>query len=229
MIVPTTTLHTLPWAMLASSCARRPVSVAPSASWWQHAATRPPSTRHAAREVLVSGPEVPHGAAEVERLRALYPGATHLSGPDATAAAVARALDGADLAHVAAHGTFRADQPLLSSLRFADGPLTVYDLEGLQAAPRLIVLASCDVGLSTILPGDELMGLAACLLAQGTATLVAPVLPVPDAVTDPVMLAFHRRLRAGQGPADALAAVQLELPAGLSRLTAAAFLCLGAG
>ena len=37
----------------------------------------------------------------------------------ATARRVLGALDGAPLAHIAAHGTFRADSPLFSSLRMA--------------------------------------------------------------------------------------------------------------
>jgi len=229
VIVPTTTLHALPWATLPS-CSGRPFTVAPSASWWRHAAASDrEAKRGPAREVLVSGPGVPHGAAEVEELRAFYPEATRLAGATATAAAVSRALDGATVAHVAAHGHFRADQPLLSSLHLADGPLTVYDLERLHAPPRLIVLASCDVGQAEVLPGDELMGLAASLLAQGTTSIVAPTLPVPDAATQPAMVALHRRLSAGDRPAAALAAVRADARDGLDALTAAAFTCLGAG
>jgi CHAT domain-containing protein len=229
VIVPTRTLHALPWAALPS-CGGRPFSVAPSASWWRHAAaSRSGTGQRPGRQVLVSGPGVPHGAEEVDQLRALYPDATCLTGAAATATEVARVLDGAALAHVAAHGSFRADQPLLSSLRLADGPLTVYDLERLQAAPRLLILACCDVGLADVLPGDELMGLAASLLAQGTTCLVAPTLPVPDTTTQTAMLAFHRRLRAGDRPADALAAVRLDGSKRLQSLTMAAFTCLGAG
>ena len=50
-------------------------------------------------------------------------------------ARVLAALDGAWLAHIAAHGRFRADSPLFSSLRMHDGPLTVYDFEQLHRAP----------------------------------------------------------------------------------------------
>jgi CHAT domain-containing protein len=124
----------------------------------------------------------------------------------------------------------------MSSLQLADGPLTVYDLERLVRAPRLIVLASCSAALSEIRPGDELMGLAAALLAQGTTAVVAPLLPVPDGATRPVVLAVHRALGEGASVPAALAvagAVGGSDVAGtddeLDRLTAAAFLCLGAG
>jgi CHAT domain-containing protein len=91
-----------------------------------------------------------------------------------------------------------------------------------------MVLASCDAGLSDVRPGDELMGLTAALLAQGTVALIAPLLPVQDAATRPTMLALHRALRAGAGPAAALAEAAAPA-AGLDRYTAAAFACLGAG
>jgi tetratricopeptide (TPR) repeat protein len=230
VIVPTTVLHALPWALLPSR-AGRATSVVPSAAWWQRAAAAgiqsTPGTGPG-RVVLVAGPDLPEAEPEVADLRRLYQAATCLSGPDATVDAVAAALDGADLAHVAAHGTFRADQPLLSALLLADGPITVYDLERLDRAPRCMVLASCDAGLAEIRPGDELMGLSAALLAQGTAALVAPLLPVPDAATRPTMLALHQAMRAGASPAAALAAASTP-DAGLDRFTAAAFVCLGAG
>ena len=91
-----------------------------------------------------------------------------LTGSSATADAVLTALGGADIAHLAAHGTFRADNPLFSSLELVDGPLTVYDLELLEEAPTLCVLSACESGLSDVRAGDELMGLTATLLALGT-------------------------------------------------------------
>jgi len=237
VIAPTTVAHAVPWSLLPT-LAGRSVSVTPSAAWWVRAAERAARETNAppGRVVLVAGPGVPEGAAEVADLRRLYPSALVLTGRDATVDAVAAALDGADLAHIAAHGRFRADQPLLSALRLGDGPLTVYDLERLTSAPRLIVLASCSAGLSEIRPGDELMGLAAALLAQGTAAVLAPLLPVPDRATRPVVLAVHRALRDGVPPPAALAAAAVpgadHADSGghqLDPLTAAAFLCLGAG
>jgi len=160
-------------------------------------------------------------------LSALLSGATVLSGKAATAAAALSALDGTALAHVACHGRFRADSPLFSSLELADGPLNVHDLQRLRRAPEIIVLSSCDVALSERHPGDELLGLAAALLAMGTRTIVASVVPVPDAAARKLMLAFHRELAAGAPPATALARAQ----AGLQRRSAAlaGFVCLGTG
>jgi tetratricopeptide (TPR) repeat protein len=224
VLVPTGVLHALPWSALPS-LRGRPVSVTPSAALWRRAATVDQAPGE--RMVVVEGPGLPGAAAEVAALAGRYPDATSLAGPAATVAAVAAALDGAGLAHVAAHGAFRVDNPLFSSLQLADGPLTVYDLEGLRRAPRRLVLSACDSGLSGVRPGDELMGLAGALFALGMGTLVASVIPVPDAATRELMIAFHERLQAGLPPAHALAAVQAA-SAGDAAVSAS-FVCFGAG
>jgi len=140
-------------------------------------------------------------------------------------------VDGAALLHLAAHGNVRSDNPLFSSVTLADGPLTVYELERLTRAPYHVVLAACDTGRPHMVAGEELLGFGAALLGGGTATLVAPVVPVPDAATVPLMGAYHEALRAGRRPAEALAAAQAGLdsddPAAWA--AAAAFICLGAG
>jgi CHAT domain-containing protein len=156
---------------------------------------------------------------------------TPLTGDGATVEAVARALDGAAVAHLATHGRVNQDNPLFSALRFADGPLMVHDLHTVGRAPHTVVLAACDVGRPVVRAGDELLGLSAALLAQGTGQLVAPVISVLDVETAPLMVAFHRLLAAGRPAAVALACAQQDLagrhPTGLAEV--APFVCVGAG
>jgi CHAT domain-containing protein len=144
---------------------------------------------------------------------------------------VTAALESADLMHLAAHGRFRADNPLLSSLMLADGPLTVYDLERLAEAPRLVLLPACQSGVGSELAGDEVLGLTAALFALGARTAVATVVPVPDEATRPLMLALHAGLRTGMSVAAALAEAQAasdpDDPTALA--TAGGFVCYGAG
>jgi CHAT domain-containing protein len=181
------------------------------------------------RVVLVAGPGLPEAAAEVSALVALYPDAEVLTGPDATVSRTLQALDGADIAHIAAHGRFRVDNPMFSSLVLADGPLTVYDLERLDRAPGTIMLAACDTALTAAHPGDEMTGLASALLAVGARSVVAPLLPLPDEVAARLSYGWHARLGAGQSAAEALsataAAVAQETP--LYRLAASSLVCIG--
>jgi CHAT domain-containing protein len=224
VIVPTGPLHAVPWGALPSLHGRA-ISVAPSLSTWLDLATRPQSRRSST--TLIAGPHLRHARAEVKEIESLLPDAQVLTGKAATVEASLAALDGAGLAHVACHGRFRADSPLFSSLELADGPLTALDIQGLRRAPDVLVLSACDVALSERHPGDELLGLSAALLASGTRTIVASVVPVPDAAARRLMLAFHRRLDAGASPAAALAEAQAGLRGDRSAL--AGFLCLGVG
>jgi tetratricopeptide (TPR) repeat protein len=231
VVVPTGALHAVPWAMLPTN-ARRPVSVSPSASLWHRSTVALAKRRNGRkRVVLVTGPGLPAAPREIEDVAVHYPTATRLVGEEASVERVREALDGVSLAHVAAHGTFRADNPLFSSLRLWDGPLTVYDLEQLREAPRTLVLSACESGLSRVHPGDELMGLASALLSLGAATLVGSVIPVPDEATRLLMREFHRELAAGLGPAAALAQAQATVVDERHETVAAAaaFVSLGAG
>jgi tetratricopeptide (TPR) repeat protein len=225
VVVPTADLHAVPWGALPSALGASTV-VAPSSMWWSGT-----SAGGGRGEVLVAGPHLPGAASEVEHLGRRYPGAAVLTGAAATAEAVAAAMDGAALAHVASHGRVRSDNPLFSSLTMADGPLTVYDLEQLSDAPRRVVLAACDVGVPATRPGDELLGLVASLLSLGTAGVVASTVPVPDADTADLMTALHDHLLAGHSLADALqrarGSVDASSPSGFVVTTA--FSCFGAG
>ncbi|BCJ66568.1 CHAT domain-containing protein [Polymorphospora rubra] len=228
VIAPVGGLHAVPWSGLPT-CAGRPVTVTPSATAWLRAAERPAPD---GPTVLAAGPRLPAARTEVRHLARVRPGARLFTGTDATAEAVTAALNGAGLAHIAAHGRFRADNPLFSTLELADGPLTAYELERLVNPPGCVVLSACDAGLSAVRPGDEVMGFSSVLLALGARTLIAAVLPVPADLTTVLMLDLHRRMRAGARPADALAGAQAASGAtgtGAAHATAAAFVCFGAG
>ncbi|MFD0633520.1 CHAT domain-containing protein [Catenulispora yoronensis] len=225
VIVPTGSLHALPWTALPT-CAGRPVSVTPSARLWLTACAAASATAAATATgrgtVLMAGPGLAHAEPEIAALAARYPEAVVLAGVDATAANAAWALDGAILAHVATHGRFRADHPLFSSLDAHDGPLYVYDLERLASTPQLLVLSACESALSGVRPGDELMGLASAVFALGTRTLIASVTPVDDEDTRTLMLALHAALADGRPPAAALSEASAMTGIG-------GFVCFGFG
>ena len=226
-LVPTGPLQSVPWALLPS-CTGRPITVAPSAAILCGASAAPAADRGAV--VVVAGSGLAGASHEAAQIGALYR-SIPLTGDRATVATVTTALEGARLAHLATHGHVRVDNPLFSSLELSDGPLMVYDLERLERPPDTVVLAACDSGRPVVRAGDELLGLSATLLAQGTRRLVAPVLAVLDIDTAPLMIAFHRHLAAGRSAACALAMAQEQTaghhPAGLA--VTAGFVCMGAG
>ena len=245
VVVPTGILMTVPWAALPG-CAGRPVTVAPSATVWRDALRRrvdhrarpsgPASARGAraracaparrlapmpatvSATVLVAGPGNARGDAEIRAIAALRPGATILTGAAATPAATLAALDSAAVAHLAAHGQHQAENALFSTLELAGGPLLGYDLHRSGRAPAMVVLSSCDVGLTDVRPGDETFGMVTALLNAGSATVIASVARVADDAAMAAMVGFHRAVTAGRPPAAALAAALQEEANGRLRL-----------
>ncbi|MDH6696455.1 CHAT domain-containing tetratricopeptide repeat protein [Streptomyces griseoviridis] len=226
VVVPPGRLHRVPWALLPS-LRERVLSVSPSASSWLRALeTEPPPDD---RQVLVRGPGLASGGAEVPELADRYGRPTLLEHEDARVPRVLRELDGAALAHIAAHGTFRADSPLFSSLRMADGPLIVHDFERLDRSPHRIILSSCDTARLASVGADELLGLVTALLPLGTAGVVASSAPVNDAAVVPLMLALHKGLSTGLSLAEALRDARAALPGdALHQATGWAFTAFGA-
>jgi len=226
VIVPTGTLHPMPWALLPA-LSDRVVSVVPSAGAWMRAAAAPaPRQRHV---TLARGPGLASDGAEVPLIAPFYDDVTVLAGAEATAEKVLYALDGAWLGHVAAHGKFRADSPLFSSLHMSDGPLTVYDFERLHRAPYRLVLSSCDSGVLAPAGANELLGLVSSLLPLGTAGIIAAIIQLNDQAVVPIMVDLHRYLRSGKTLAESLYCVRRELgddPIG--QATAVSLMALGA-
>jgi tetratricopeptide (TPR) repeat protein len=227
VVVPPGKLHAIPWALLPA-LGGRVFSVAPSARAWMRAhAASPPARRHV---TLACGPGLVTEGAEVPLVAGLYDDVTVLSGSQASAAGVLSALDGAWLGHIAAHGRFRADSPLFSSLRMHDGPLTVYDFEQMERAPYRLVLSSCDAGVQASVGADELLGLVASVLPLGTAGIVAPVVPLNDHAAVPLMLHLHQCLRAGQNLAESMYSVRQDAAGDPAKYAVAmSLLTLGAG
>ncbi|MFL6121229.1 CHAT domain-containing protein [Actinophytocola sp.] len=242
VVVPFGELYSVPWETLPSLRGRA-VSVAPSATAWVSAGE---VVYNGGPVVLVRGPNLPSSATELDQLREVYPGAIVLDGEEATTGAVLKAMDGAKLVHIAAHGTHESANAMFSRLELYDGGLLAHEVARLPNPPAHIVLAACELALSHIRPGDEPLGFAGAMLASGSRTVVAAVnrvghrsaavamtdyhrrlanRPVADLAADlaVAMTDYHRRVASGVSPARALAEATAEDP--LRR----PFILLGAG
>ena len=215
----------VPWALLPGLSGR---AVSVTASVTAAMETLGHHGQDHRRGVLaVAGPEVPHGVTEASAVAAAYPNTTLLTGAAATGQAVLDAIPAGGLLHIAAHGHHEPENPLFSGVLLADGLLYGYDVAPNPALPAQVVLSSCDVGRTDDRPGGEPLGLVAALLRSGVSTVVAGTSRISDTVAALTMTAYHDRLRAGAGPAVALAqairsvAEQDEDPA--------PFTCFGAG
>jgi len=225
VIVPTMALSSLPWGLLPDLRGRS-VTVSASASAWLSARrSKPPAAdrpRSNSAPLLVAGPDLAYAETEIAEIAKVRPGSRLLSGARATVAATLHGLDGAPVAHLAAHGHHERENVLFSRLDLADGPLMAYDIQQLAAAPRQVTLSACDVGRTEVRAGDEILGFTAALLYAGTSSVVSSVARVTHHAAAAVMTGYYRAVAGGAEPARALAAASLADPL-------APFVCFGAG
>jgi CHAT domain-containing protein len=141
---------------------------------------------------------------EVQALRQLLPKGLFFVGSEAREDKLRRYGQTAGKLHIAAHGIFRADNPMFSSLKLGDTWLNLFDIFNLQLGAELTVLSACETGMSTVWEGDELLGLARGFLYAGTPSLVVSLWTVNDRSTAELMKRFYQYLEKGLSKAHAL-------------------------
>jgi tetratricopeptide (TPR) repeat protein len=201
VIVSTGVLGQLPWGALPS-LRGVPVVVAPSATSWLRATAGRTRRR---RVIACAGPDLVRAEHEVTQVGQAWDGSQVLTGEDAGGRSVASALASASVVHIAAHGVHQTENPLFSSLRLTDGPFFAHELDQSARMPEHVILSACELGLTTVRPGDEALGLTSVLLHLGTRSVVAGVARVGDDVAADTMIEYHRRLASGLDSAAALA------------------------
>jgi hypothetical protein len=210
VLVSTGVLGQLPWASLPS-LRRRPLVVAPSASKWLDSTAVQPRGR--IDVAALAGPDLGRGEAEAVAVGAAWPNSRVVAGADATTRALTEAMHSVSVLHIAAHGVHQPENPLFSSVRMVDGPVFAHELDQKAHAPEHVVLSACEVGLATIRPGDEALGLASVLLHLGTRSVIAGVARVGDEVAEQTMASYHAKLAAGADSSVALAEALAEVDA----------------
>jgi tetratricopeptide (TPR) repeat protein len=213
VVVPHRALYYVPFHALHDGATylveRREICSAPSADVLRHCLGRPRAPLRHALIVGVADEWAPRAREEALALAERFPEAEMLIDAEATLAAVAGAAPRADLLHLACHGRFRPDSPLFSALHLADGWLTVHDTYGLDLRCQLVTLSACETGVSTVAPGDELLGLARGFFLAGAPSLLVSLWRVDDEVTAALMATFYARLEAGASASEALRHAQL--------------------
>jgi CHAT domain-containing protein len=226
IIVPHGILHTAPIHAL-----RRPdgtylaerfiIQYAPSAAVALRTRERW-NARQAEGAVLVAATRTPYSslpdldaaAGEVEAVSEAIAGAQVLKGMETVRRHVLRLKGNTNILHLACHGEFDLDDPLLSRVYLADGPLYGYELQRLACRPRLVVLSACETGVQRRAAGDETFGLVRAFLSCGAEAVVASLWKVADESTAILMRTLYREL--GEKPDDAAGALRTAQRALLS-------------
>jgi len=230
-IIPDGPLLAAPFAALIGPSGRflvedRPVIVAPNLRLLGTLSSRLRSQPSVRSAVAVGKPTLGPGlpwrlsrldAAEDEArsVAAIYGGAPLLRDA-ATKPAFLDALRRHDVVHFAGHAVVNTTRSEASSLVLAPsngdlGLLSPNEIDRTRLAPgALVVLAACDTAEGAVFRGEGLMGLVRPFLAAGAASVVANLWPVEDDTAGEFSVAFHREIRNGVAPAQALKHVQAD-------------------
>jgi CHAT domain-containing protein len=161
--------------------------------------------------LAVPDPSTPAIADEAEMLRELLPNARVFVGEEASADLLKKYGPSAGKLHIAAHGVFRADNPMFSSLKLGDSWLNLVDIFNLNLGAELTTLSACETGMSALYEGDELLGLTRGFLYAGTPSLVVSLWRVNDRSTTLLMKRFYEGLLDGLSKPEALRQAALEV------------------
>lgn len=131
-----------------------------------------------------------------------------------------------DYIHIAAHGEFKSDTPLLSRMYLSaddknDGFLEASEIFNLQLARnvQLVTLSGCETNITgrkesekidsdAVSAGDEIVSLNRAFISAGAPSILSTLWQIPDASTEKLMLKFYRYLKRGYSKGAALRCAQ---------------------
>jgi CHAT domain-containing protein len=220
-IIPHGPLHALPFHALRQGgrflIETHAVSYAPSAAvlnyCWNKQSAHDHERPFEGIPLLVGVPDerLTQVSQEIEALATLIQGNHVLLKEEATLERVRTAAPECGLLHLAAHGLFRPDAPLLSSIHLADKWMAVQDVYDLDLKASLVTLSACETGLGHDEGGDELVGLVRGFLHAGANSLLVSLWMVDDRSMTDLMIRFYTHWLAGKSKSQALRQAQLDI------------------
>ncbi|REJ75506.1 MAG: CHAT domain-containing protein [Acidobacteria bacterium] len=208
VIVPSGILNYVPFSALkdgdAYEAEKRVIAYCPGASVWTELARKKRGKFENALLVGFEDEHIPNVNDEIESLSGMFSRSWTFTGFEAAYSAYEEHAGKCEVVHLACHGKFRPDNPMFSSLHLADGHATVRDICAVDLNSALVTLSACETGLSSIYPGNEILGLARGFLTAGATDLVMSLWTVSDAATRELMVSFYGGLPRHSCPAKAL-------------------------
>jgi CHAT domain-containing protein len=211
VIVPHEDLHYLPFQALQTKRGIRylgedyQLSYAPSATVL--VSLDPAETLARPRLLALADPALQHAPEEVRAIGTRFSGRV-VADTLPMEADVKAWLPQNELVHLAVHGTFTADEPLMSHLHLGagkgdDGKLTAAEMYGLPlGSARLVVLSACETGSVRATHANEVIGMMRGLIFAGADSLLLSAWKIDDKATAEWMQAFYTSAET-RPPADA--------------------------
>lgn len=161
---------------------------------------------------------LPGTAREVAEIAEVYaPRGKIFTGTEATERSFKETASDYGVLHIASHGMIDDAEPLHSCLVLAksdtteDGFLEAREVMKLSLDADIAILSACETAGGGQTRGEGMSGLTRAFFTAGVPTVVASLWPVQDESTARLMTGFHRLLRDGERPADALALAERAL------------------
>lgn len=210
-IIPHGMLHSIPFHALRMRegyvLDRWEVAYAPSAAVWKFCHQRPETEGARSLVFGYSDPDIAYVSEEVDALIGLLPDADVYEDDRAILENVP--MEGSyRYLHFATHAIFRKDNPLFSGLKLSDGWLIAHDLYNRRLDCSMATLSACRTGMSAVIPGDELLGLARGFLSAGARAVMVSLWAAHDEATAQLMVECYSRMAQGAARATALREAQ---------------------
>lgn len=168
---------------------------------------------------------LPAAGTEAREIAGLYDSPEMLVGADATEERVVRAMEKADVIHLATHAIVDEHSPMYSKLLLAresgvppgadnrDGALTTHEIYGLRLPrTRLVVLSACRTAVEQYYGGEGMTGIWSPFVTRNVPVVVASLWAVDSDSTKELMINFHRLRGPGNlSTAQALRRAQVEM------------------
>ena len=144
--------------------------------------------------------QLPFAEKEVRDLEKIYPGAKILIGEAASEASFKQHAGAHGIVHVASHGEFNSNTPLLSCLRLSagngeDGRLETREVFSLNLDAYLVTLSACNTAIGKLTKGDDVVGLTRAFIFAGTPSILGTIWSVNDESTSKFMNYFYDNLK----------------------------------
>ena len=221
IIIPHGPLHALPFQAVRVDnqylIQKYAISYAPSATvlkfCWDKFVPRDGTLPFNGKALLIGVPDerAAHVSDEISALANLLGDADVLLSEQATFVQVRDTAHEYGLLHIAAHGLFRPESPLLSSIHLFDRWMTVQDIYDLELRASLVMLSACETGLGHDAGGDDMVGLVRGFLYAGASSLIVSLWSVDDESMTKLTTTFYTNWLMGQSKAQALRSAQLAL------------------
>ena len=185
------------------------ISYAPSASVYYLSCDKRGSRHNESLVLGVTDAGRPQLLEEAQAAADILPSARLFLGEEASHATLRAHGRESRIVYLAAHSSFRQDNPMFSAVELGDSQLSLFDLYNLRLRADLFVLSGCRMTAGG--DGDELLGLTRGLLYAGARSVLVDLWQASNESRLVLMRSFLASVSKGSAPSGALRRAMREV------------------